>query len=178
MRRVKLFIFILFILFIINWTGIFSSSIEETVEKNGWDNIFLTEMLDSKTAMVFMEEKKGEISFNFAYKGIFGWRLDDSSGRLFSVNDNVEGFSTSEVPIIVDGDVLYYCLMGIVMDEEIDDIAYKSSEVNNERTLNRFTTNKGTRIYYTVVERELSDVSYIAYNSLDEILYNKQRNFL
>ncbi|MFD2045677.1 hypothetical protein ACFSTA_18500 [Ornithinibacillus salinisoli] len=173
MQKNKLLIIVFFtLLVVINSAGIFPVSIEKAVQKQGWKNAFLTVGLENDSALLFMEEEKGEIRLASAYKGIFGWKIVDDSG-LLSVSEDVEGFSGTEGSIKIKSNKKLHYFMGIIVDKNIDNMTFKLDEETKERTLYRTITQNGTRIYYTTLDKELDEVTYIAYNHLDQIIYSK-----
>lgn len=163
---------ILFILFAVAmWIGVIPVSIEKAIEKQGWNNPFLTVELEKKSVLLFIEEEKGEIRLASAYKGITGWKITDNAG-LISVNDNAEGFSGSEGVLIINKKKLHY-LLGVIADNNIKSMTYKTANITKGKGINTFTTPTGTRIYYTTEEQDFSDVTYSAYNHQKKIIYSK-----
>ncbi|MCT2534714.1 hypothetical protein NC661_04760 [Aquibacillus koreensis] len=173
MSKAKPIYIILFILLTITmWIVVFPISIEKALEKQGWNKAFLTVELESDSVLLFMEEEKGKIRLASAYRGLFGWKIADNTG-LLSVNSDVEGFSGSEGSILIKNDNKLHYLFGIIVDEDIDSMTYKTNKITKEKMINTFTTQNGTRIYYSTHEQEFGDVTYIAYNHQNELVYSK-----
>ncbi|MBO8172816.1 MAG: hypothetical protein H0Z33_13130 [Bacillaceae bacterium] len=171
MRKKNIFFSLIVLIAIFIWPGILPDSIEKAIDDKGWSDIFLIEQLDGDSALVFMEEDTGKIRIASVHKGFFGWKVVDYTG-LLSVNDNVDGFSGMAGTLTLDENELHF-LMGIIKDQDIDKMTYKSSQLKQEKLINTFTTKKGTRIYYAINEAELSDVRYVAYSDQGEVLYRK-----
>jgi hypothetical protein len=151
---------------------LFPTTIEKAVSKEGWDDIFLIEMVNEDTALVYMEEEKGEIRLATVNEVFFGWKVIDTAG-VVSVSDNAQGFSGMAGRIKIDNDNELNYLLGIITDEKVDKLVYKSNELSKEKTINIFSTIKGTRIYYTNENKEIKDITYVAYSNQGDILYSK-----
>jgi hypothetical protein len=173
MRKVHLLSIVLFItLALIVRIAIMPDSLEKAIDKQGWNHPFLTVELDHDSALLFIEEEKGQIRLASAYHGFWGWKIVEDSG-LLSVNEDAIGFSGGEEKINLRKNKELHYLLGIIVDENIDSMTYREDNEQKETTISTFTTNQGTRIYYATSEEELGEITINAYNHENEVVYSK-----
>lgn len=173
MKNVIGFLVGIFIIFsVIYSSGIYTGTVEDAINKKGWGKPFLTEILDEdKTAISFIKDKSN-IRVVICSQGIFGWRVKDQLG-VISLGNSTSGFNVKSGTFHLKKKTTNY-VVGIVTNPKIDSITYSTKNDPQENQFDWFTTNDGTRIFYTITNKDLSGVTYTAYSKENKVLYEKK----
>lgn len=140
-------IIVLLLLFFLIATGIFPVSLERAVKNKRWNSPFRTAILEKNSALLFIEEGKGEIRLASAREGIFGWKIVDHT-ELLSATYDIESFISVEGSLSIKKNKKLHYLLGLINDDKISHMTYKAATSAEEQDLYRMIGLKGTVLYY------------------------------
>jgi len=169
MKSVLGFLVGIIILFsIIHWSGIYTNSIENAITKNGWDKPFLNENLNDDTTVSFIKEQF-KIRVVICSHGSLGWKVKGNSGAL-SFSRNIPGLNGKKGSFKLKNKTINY-MVGIITDNKVDHITFNTKNAPQANRFNLFTTKDGTRIFYTITNKDLNGLTYTAYSKENKVLY-------